>query len=138
MVLAEYHQNTRLFCIFVDNGLLRKHEFEEVLEGYEGLGLNVKGVRSADRFYAALSGVSDPEGKRKAIGATFIDVFDHESGLLDGVKWLGQGDHLSRCHRKRVGHGRPKRHHQVPSQCGGLARLHEVASGGTAAHVVQG
>ncbi|MCH1575832.1 MAG: glutamine-hydrolyzing GMP synthase [Flavobacteriales bacterium] len=81
----------RLFCIFVDNGLLRKHEFEEVMKGYEGLGLNVKGVRAADRFYEALSGVSDPEGKRKAIGATFIDVFDHESGLLDGVKWLGQG-----------------------------------------------
>ena len=81
----------RLFCIFVDNGLLRKHEFEEVLQGYEGLGLKVKGVRAADRFYSALSGVSDPEGKRKAIGATFIDVFDHESGLLDGVKWLGQG-----------------------------------------------
>ena len=81
----------RLHCIFVDNGLLRKNEFDEVLEGYEGMGLNVKGVRAADRFYAALSGVSDPEGKRKAIGATFIDVFDHESGLLEGVKWLGQG-----------------------------------------------
>ena len=81
----------RLHCIFVDNGLLRKNEFEEVLEGYEGMGLNVKGVRAADRFYTALAGVSDPEGKRKAIGATFIDVFDHESGLLDGVKWLGQG-----------------------------------------------
>ena len=67
----------RLHCIFVDNGLLRKNEFDEVLEGYEGMGLNVKGVRAADRFYAALSGVSDPEGKRKAIGATFIDVFDH-------------------------------------------------------------
>ena len=62
-----------------------------MLEGYEGMGLNVKGVRAADRFYAALAGVSDPEGKRKAIGATFIDVFDHESGLLEGVKWLGQG-----------------------------------------------
>ena len=81
----------RLHCIFVDNGLLRKNEFDEVLEGYEGMGLNVKGVRAADRFYAALAGVSDPEGKRKAIGATFIDVFDHESGLLEGVKWLGQG-----------------------------------------------
>jgi GMP synthase (glutamine-hydrolysing) len=81
----------RLHCIFVDNGLLRKNEFEEVLEGYGGMGLNVKGVRSADRFYAALAGETDPEGKRKAIGATFIDVFDEESGKLDGVKWLGQG-----------------------------------------------
>jgi len=81
----------RLHCIFVDNGLLRKNEFEEVLEGYEGMGLNVKGVRAADRFYAALAGISDPEGKRKAIGATFIDVFDHESNLLEDVKWLGQG-----------------------------------------------
>ena len=81
----------RLHCIFVDNGLLRKHEYEEVLEGYEGMGLSVKGVRSADRFYKALAGISDPEGKRKASGATFIDVFDEESGLLDSVKWLGQG-----------------------------------------------
>ena len=81
----------RLHCIFVDNGLLRKHEFEEVLKGYEGMGLNVKGVRAAERFYYALSGKTDPEAKRKAIGATFIDVFDEESNMLDGVEWLGQG-----------------------------------------------
>ncbi len=81
----------RLHCIFVDNGLLRKHEFEEVLEGYEGMGLNVKGVRASERFYYALSGKTDPEAKRKAIGATFIEVFDEESNMLEGVKWLGQG-----------------------------------------------
>ncbi len=80
-----------LYCIFVDNGLLRKNEFEEVLESYKSLGLNVKGVDSKDRFYTALEGLSDPEAKRKAIGKTFIDVFDHEAHLIEDVKWLGQG-----------------------------------------------
>lgn len=80
-----------LHCIFVDNGLLRKNEFESVLEGYEGLGLNVKGVRAGDLFYAALAGESDPEKKRKAIGKVFIDVFDAESAKVDGARWLGQG-----------------------------------------------
>ncbi len=81
----------RLHCIFVDNGLLRKDEFEQVLKQYEGLGLNVKGVDSKQAFYAALDGVSDPEKKRKAIGKVFIDVFDEEAGKLPDVKWLGQG-----------------------------------------------
>lgn len=80
-----------LHCIFVDNGLLRKNEFESVLEGYEGLGLNVKGVRAGDLFYAALAGESDPEKKRKAIGKVFIDVFDAESAKVEGARWLGQG-----------------------------------------------
>ena len=80
-----------LHCIFVDNGLLRKNEFESVLEGYEGLGLNVKGVRAGDLFYAALAGESDPEKKRKAIGKVFIDVFDAESSKVEGARWLGQG-----------------------------------------------
>lgn len=80
-----------LHCIFVDNGLLRKNEFEEVLESYEDMGLNVKGVRAADRFYAELEGHTDPEKKRKAIGKVFIDVFDEESHLVSDAKWLGQG-----------------------------------------------
>ncbi|NQV53746.1 MAG: glutamine-hydrolyzing GMP synthase [Flavobacteriales bacterium] len=80
-----------LYCIFVDNGLLRKHEFESVLHQYEDLGLNVKGVDSADRFYKELAGISDPEGKRKAIGRVFIEVFDDEAHRITDVKWLGQG-----------------------------------------------
>ena len=80
-----------LYCIFVDNGLLRKDEFEAVLESYESLGLNVKGVDAKEQFYAALAGLTDPEAKRKAIGRTFIEVFDHEAHLIEGVSWLGQG-----------------------------------------------
>ncbi|WP_266367114.1 glutamine-hydrolyzing GMP synthase [Tellurirhabdus rosea] len=80
-----------LYCIFVDNGLLRKDEFEQVLDSYQHLGLNVKGVDTKARFYEALAGLTDPEAKRKAIGKTFIDVFDHEAHLIEDVKWLGQG-----------------------------------------------
>lgn len=80
-----------LVCVFVDNGLLRKNEFDEVLESYKGLGLNVIGIDAKQKFYDALRGISDPEGKRKAIGRTFIEVFDEESHKLEGVKWLGQG-----------------------------------------------
>lgn len=80
-----------LYCIFVDNGLLRKDEFEDVLESYRHLGLNIKGVDAKDQFYNALAGLSDPEAKRKAIGKTFIDVFDQESHLIEEVDWLGQG-----------------------------------------------
>ena len=80
-----------LYCIFVDNGVLRKDEFSGVLESYKTLGLNVKGVDAKDQFYTALAGLSDPEAKRKAIGKTFIDVFDHEAHLIEGVYWLGQG-----------------------------------------------
>ncbi|MDW3193129.1 MAG: glutamine-hydrolyzing GMP synthase [Cytophagales bacterium] len=80
-----------LFCIFVDNGLLRKNEFEDVLESYQQMGLNVKGVDAKDRFYSALAGLTDPEDKRKAIGRTFIEVFDEEAHRIQEVKWLGQG-----------------------------------------------
>ncbi|NQZ78351.1 MAG: glutamine-hydrolyzing GMP synthase, partial [Ekhidna sp.] len=80
-----------LYCIFVDNGLLRKDEFEEVLQSYEGLGLNVKGVDAKSRFYDELRGESDPEGKRKIIGRVFIEVFDEEAKSIQDVKWLGQG-----------------------------------------------
>jgi len=80
-----------LYCIFVDNGLLRKNEFKEVLESYKDLGLNVKGVDSTDKFMDALSGITDPEKKRKAIGNAFIEVFDHEANLIQDVNWLAQG-----------------------------------------------
>ena len=80
-----------LYCIFVDNGLLRKNEFEEVLASYEGMGLNVKGVDAKADFYSALEGLTDPEDKRKAIGRVFIEVFDREAHQIKDVKWLGQG-----------------------------------------------
>ena len=80
-----------LYCIFVNNGLLRKNEFENVLDQYEHMGLNVKGVDASARFLDALAGISDPEGKRKAIGKTFIEVFDDEAHQLQGVKFLAQG-----------------------------------------------
>ncbi len=90
-VLLHKAIGANLHCIFVDNGLLRKNEFESVLESYKGMGLNVKGVDASSKFYAALSGLTDPELKRKAIGKVFIDVFDEESKLVDDAKWLGQG-----------------------------------------------
>jgi GMP synthase (glutamine-hydrolysing) len=80
-----------LYCIFVNNGLLRKNEFESVLEQYKGMGLNVKGVDATARFLTALKGVSDPEAKRKAIGNAFIEVFDQEANLVEDVHWLAQG-----------------------------------------------
>ncbi len=80
-----------LYCIFVDNGLLRKDEFEQVLTSYKGMGLNIKGVDAKDKFYAALKNLSEPEAKRKAIGRTFIEVFDEEAHHIAEVKWLGQG-----------------------------------------------
>ncbi|MGZ3862731.1 MAG: glutamine-hydrolyzing GMP synthase [Bacteroidia bacterium] len=80
-----------LFCIFVDNGLLRKNEFDSVLKSYQHMGLNVKGVDAKKKFYDALAGLTDPEKKRKAIGKVFIDVFDEESHQIENVKWLAQG-----------------------------------------------
>ncbi len=80
-----------LYCIFVNNGLLRKNEFESVLQQYEGMGLNVKGVDASARFLDALENVSDPELKRKAIGRVFIEVFDDEAHHIEDVKWLAQG-----------------------------------------------
>jgi GMP synthase (glutamine-hydrolysing) len=90
-VLLHRAIGANLYCIFVDNGLLRKNEFENVLEQYKGMGLNVKGVDSKERFYEVLDGVSDPEAKRKAIGNKFIDIFDDEAHLIEDVKWLAQG-----------------------------------------------
>ena len=80
-----------LHCIFVNNGLLRKNEFEDVLDQYEHMGLNVKGVDASARFLNALKGVEDPERKRKIIGGIFIEVFDEESHKVEDAKWLGQG-----------------------------------------------
>jgi GMP synthase (glutamine-hydrolysing) len=90
-VLIQEAIGEQLQCIFIDNGLLRKDEFEKVLSSYSGMGLNVKGVRAADIFLAALEGISDPEQKRKAIGKAFIDVFDEEASGIKDVKWLAQG-----------------------------------------------
>lgn len=81
----------KLFCIFVNNGLLRKNEFAQVLEQYHNMGLNVKGVDATEQFMKALEQVTDPEKKRKAIGKTFIDVFDDEAHQIAEVKWLAQG-----------------------------------------------
>ncbi|HOO19285.1 MAG TPA: glutamine-hydrolyzing GMP synthase, partial [Paludibacteraceae bacterium] len=80
-----------LTCIFVDHGLLRKNEFEEVLSEYQHLGLNVIGVDAKDKFYSALKGITDPEQKRKIIGAKFVEVFNEEAKKIEGVKWLAQG-----------------------------------------------
>jgi GMP synthase (glutamine-hydrolysing) len=81
----------RLFCFFIDNGLLRKNEYQEVLDSYRGMGLNIEGVDAKDRFYSALAGVSDPEQKRKIIGKLFIELFEEESEAHPDFQWLGQG-----------------------------------------------
>lgn len=80
-----------LYCIFVDNGLLRKNEFQQVLDGYKHLGLNTQGIDAHERFYSELAGVTDPEKKRKIIGRLFIDVFHEEAIKIKDVKFLGQG-----------------------------------------------
>lgn len=80
-----------LHCIFVDNGLLRKGEYHQVLESYRHMGLNITGVDARERFLTALKGLEDPEAKRKAIGRTFIDVFDTEAKRISNIKWLAQG-----------------------------------------------
>jgi GMP synthase (glutamine-hydrolysing) len=80
-----------LTCIFVDNGLLRKNEFEKVLDSYNNMGLNVIGVNAKEQFLSQLAGISDPEGKRKVIGRVFIEIFDQEAHKIQDVKWLAQG-----------------------------------------------
>lgn len=90
-VLLHKAIGTQLYCIFVDNGLLRKHEYDEVLHSYKDMGLNVRGVDAKQRFYEALAGVTDPEAKRKAIGRVFIEVFDDAAHEVSDVKWLAQG-----------------------------------------------
>ncbi|MBX7050780.1 MAG: glutamine-hydrolyzing GMP synthase [Flavobacteriales bacterium] len=90
-VLLQQAIGDRLHCIFVDNGLLRKNEFQHVLDSYKVLGLHVTGVDASQKFYSALKGLSDPEAKRKAIGRVFIEVFDEESKKEKDATWLGQG-----------------------------------------------
>ncbi|MGI9191186.1 MAG: glutamine-hydrolyzing GMP synthase [Chitinophagaceae bacterium] len=80
-----------LYCVFVDNGLLRKNEFNEVMKAYEALGLNIHGVDATELFYTRLKGVSNPEEKRKIIGNAFIDVFQQEANRLTDIHFLGQG-----------------------------------------------
>lgn len=81
----------RLHCFFVDNGLLRKNEYQEVLDSYKGMGLNIEGVDARERFWDALAGESSPEAKRKIIGRLFIEIFEEESEAHPEVNWLGQG-----------------------------------------------
>ncbi len=90
-VLLHQAIGRNLTCIFVDNGLLRKNEFENVLHSYKDMGLNVLGVNARERFWNDLNGIVDPELKRKAIGRNFIEVFDEEAHKIKGVKWLAQG-----------------------------------------------
>ena len=90
-VLLHKAIGSQLHCIFVNNGLLRKNEFSNVLKQYEGMGLNVKGVDASERFLSALAGKSDPEEKRKTIGRVFIEVFDDEAHKITDARWLGQG-----------------------------------------------
>ncbi len=80
-----------LTCIFVDNGLLRKNEFEHVLDSYQHMGLNVIGINARKKFLDELKGVTDPEVKRKTVGRLFIEVFDEEAHKIKDVKWLAQG-----------------------------------------------
>ena len=90
-LLLDKSIDNQLFCIFVNNGLLRYNEYESVLDSYKHLGLNVIGVDASERFYTELKGISEPEEKRKIIGKVFIDVFQEEANKLQNVKWLGQG-----------------------------------------------
>ena len=90
-VLLNRAIGANLTCIFVNHGLLRKHEFEDVMEDYNGLGLNVIGVDASQVFLSALAGESDPERKRKIIGAKFVEVFNAEAAKIGGARWLAQG-----------------------------------------------
>lgn len=90
-VLLQRAVGDNLQCIFVDTGLLRKNEFEDVMNSYKKMGLNVTGVKAGDKFLADLKGVTEPERKRKIIGSDFIDVFNAEAAKIEGAKWLAQG-----------------------------------------------
>ncbi|MDC1493002.1 glutamine-hydrolyzing GMP synthase [Flavobacteriaceae bacterium] len=90
-VLLHKAIGTNLNCVFVNNGLLRKNEFQDVLNQYEGMKLNVKGIDYSDQFYKALIGIEDPEKKRKTIGRVFIEAFDEESKKIPNANWLAQG-----------------------------------------------
>ena len=122
-VLLNKAVGNRLHCIFVNHGLLRKNEFEDVLALYQGLGLNVKGVDASARFYADLAGVTEPERKRKIIGADFIQVFDEEASRIPGVKWLAQGTiYPDRIESLNITGKTIKSHHNV----GGLPKTMQL------------
>ncbi len=82
---------SNLHCFFIDNGLLRKNEFQQVLTSYQGMGLNIRGVDARQRFWSKLAKITDPEEKRKIIGNLFIKIFEEEAARLDNITWLGQG-----------------------------------------------
>jgi GMP synthase (glutamine-hydrolysing) len=107
----------RQTCIFVDTGLLRKNEFEEVLEMYKSQGLNIKPIRAAERFYSKLNGVTDPEKKRKIIGAEFIAIFEEEAKKVKNARFLVQGtlypDHVESVSTKGGPSATIKSHHNV-------------------------
>jgi GMP synthase (glutamine-hydrolysing) len=99
-----------LYCICVDTGLLRKGEAKQIEQSYRNMGLQIKHVDASVKFYKQLKGITEPEKKRKIIGKTFIEVFDEEASRLSGIKWLAQGNYLSRCNR--IGFGeRPVSNH---------------------------
>ncbi len=90
-VLLHRAIGANLYCVFVDTGLLRKNEFDEVLASYKDMGLNVKGIKAREKFFGDLAGVTDPERKRKIIGRDFVECFNEEAMQIRGVKWLAQG-----------------------------------------------
>ena len=116
-VLLHQAIGKNLLCVFVDNGLLRKNEYSAVLEAYKTLGLNIKGVDASHQFLDNLSGISDPEKKRKIIGGTFIDVFESFAKDYADIKWLGQGTIYPDVIESISGTGGPsetiKSHHNV-------------------------
>ena len=90
-VLLNRAIGSRLTCIFVDHGMLRKNEFSQVMNDYQVLGLNVIGVDASEKFFKDLEGVTDPEQKRKIIGRDFVEVFNTEAKKITDAKWLAQG-----------------------------------------------
>ena len=90
-VLLNKASGNRLTCIFVDHGMLRKNEFQQVMDDYKVLGLNVVGVDASEKFFADLAGVTEPEQKRKIIGRDFVEVFNAEAKKITDAKWLAQG-----------------------------------------------
>ena len=116
-VLLHHAIGDNLQCVFVDNGLLRKNEYSEVLKTYENIGLNIKGVNASAKFLEKLSCITDPEEKRKLIGSTFIDIFESVSNDFHDIKWLGQGTIYPDIIESISGTGGPsetiKSHHNV-------------------------
>ncbi len=127
----------RLQCIFVDNGLLRLNEAQQVVERYKKLKLPVHHVDATDTFLDRLADVTDPEQKRKIIGRTFIDIFNDEGEEARRLRLPGAGHALSRRHRVGLG-ARSLGHDQEPSQRRRPAGRHEVQAGRAAARAVQG